>query len=46
VIKKPQKKRPRPDFGCSAIGRKEGRKESIKYRIQCKSDGADIEIMK
>jgi hypothetical protein len=29
VIKKPQKRRPRPDLGCSVIGRKEGRKEGI-----------------
>jgi hypothetical protein len=30
VVKKPQKRRPRPDLGCSAIGRKKGRKERKK----------------
>jgi hypothetical protein len=29
MIKKPQKRRPRPDLGCSVIGTVEGRKSSV-----------------
>jgi hypothetical protein len=36
VIKKPEKRRPRPDLGCSAIGRKErstGRSERMVINV-------------